>query len=529
MLQKITTALLLGAAALAAPAHAAQLVLINTDPPGVGFNDPTPATPVGGNSGTTLGEQRLIAYNRALTLWGSTLKSNVPVRVQGSFQRLTCTATGGTLASAGALSIFSDFPNAPLAARWYGGAVADALAGEDLDPEGNDIIANFNGDVGKADCIAGPGFYYGFDHNVPPGGIDFINTFMHEVAHGLGFQNFANEATGALPLNQADVFMANTRDLNFDKQWDELTRPEIIRSAISNGRVVWSGPQVNRNASRVLGAYEGVRLFGTLNREIVFGTASFGAPASAATLNGNIVLVNDGAGASTSDGCEPFVNNVAGQVALVDRGVCGFAVKAANAQAAGAFAVIIANNAAGAGAIGLGGTDPNVTIAAIGISKEDGDAIKAALPGVAVEYFTDPARRAGTEENLVRLFAPTTVSLGSSISHFDTVATPNLLMEPAITSTLRATRNIDLTPALMQDIGWTLESLKVGSCDTGVANALATGELLSVGVEQCIASSRNHGQTNVCIKDLARDAESRGLLTKAQAKSVEFCGATGTQ
>jgi len=45
------------------PANAGAIVVINnTDPPGVGFNDPTPAAPVGGNTGTTIGQQRLGAF-----------------------------------------------------------------------------------------------------------------------------------------------------------------------------------------------------------------------------------------------------------------------------------------------------------------------------------------------------------------------------------------------------------------------------------------------------------------------------------
>src|SRR5262245_57159698 len=91
----------------AASAQGAQLVINNVDPPGIGFNDPTPATPVGGNNGTTVGAQRLAAYQRALDLWGKTLKSNVKIVVQGSFDSLSCDATGGTLAASGALQIFA--------------------------------------------------------------------------------------------------------------------------------------------------------------------------------------------------------------------------------------------------------------------------------------------------------------------------------------------------------------------------------------------------------------------------------------
>jgi hypothetical protein len=51
-----------------------------------------------------------------------------------------------------------------------------------------------------------------------------------------------------------------------------------------------------------------------------------------------------------------------------------------------------------------------------------------------------------------RLFAPNPVQLGSSISHFDTAASPNLLMEPYITSNLGS--DLDLTDEQLFDVGW---------------------------------------------------------------------------
>jgi hypothetical protein len=215
------------AAALALPAHASNIVLNNVDAPNVGFNDPSPAVPVGGNGGTTVGAQRLIAYEKALELWGKTLKSDVKIVVQGSFAPLSCTASGGTLAQAGAIQIFANFPNAPLDLHWYGVALANSLAGTDLAPGGpdpgplappyaDDIVANFNGNLGKPGCLEGSTWYYGLDSNPGPGEVDFLDTFMHEVAHGLGFQNFANEVTGATPLGLPDVYMANTLDLDLN-------------------------------------------------------------------------------------------------------------------------------------------------------------------------------------------------------------------------------------------------------------------------------------------------------------------------
>src|SRR5262245_50157384 len=59
-----------------ASAHAAATIVIqNTDAPNVGFNDPTPAAPVGGNPGTTLGQQRLNAFQAAANIWGANLNA----------------------------------------------------------------------------------------------------------------------------------------------------------------------------------------------------------------------------------------------------------------------------------------------------------------------------------------------------------------------------------------------------------------------------------------------------------------------
>jgi hypothetical protein len=527
-------------------AFGANMVINNLDAPGVGFNDPTPATPVGGNTGTTVGEQRLIAYERALELWGKTLKSDATIVVQGSFARLNCNAGGGTLAQAGAIQIFADFPNAPLAGHWYGVALANSIAGFDLtpgpldpvsafdpsSPANDDILANFNGDVGQEDCIAGPGWYYGLDNNAGPGQIDFLDTFMHEVSHGLGFQNFVNELSGTSPLDLPDVYMANTLDLFYGLPWNfdfgdiNISRLLVRLSAVNNGNVVWSGPEVTTNAALVLGPYQGIGLTGTLNQELVFGTAAFGPPATPENFGGPIVIGQDGAGASSTDGCEPLVNgaDVDGNVALLDRGSCAFTVKAANAQAAGATGVIIANNQT-TGAIGLGGTDPAITVPTISVSLEDGNAIKAATPGVVVEFFIDPDRQAGTNQNLVRLYAPATVALGSSISHFDTVASPNLLMEPFINSDLRSATNLDLTPSLMQDVGWEIETLKIGSCDTGVPSVLDNGDMLHAQVDACAADAKNHGQFVSCVSSATNAAKAAGLLTGSQKGSISKCAA----
>ena len=68
----------------------------------------------------------------------------------------------------------------------------------------------------------------------------------------------------------------------------------------------------------------------------------------------------------------------------------------------------------------------------------------------AADYLTN-----GRDANgFARLYAPASVSPGSSVSHFDTVASPNLLMEPNLSASLESVINVDLTANFMADIGW---------------------------------------------------------------------------
>jgi hypothetical protein len=168
------------------------------------------------------------------------------------------------------------------------------------------------------------------------------------------------------------------------------------------------------------------------------------------------------------DGCLVFsaLNALAvnGNIALINRGTCGFAVKVKNAQNAGAVGVIIANNVAGAPPPGMGGTDPTITIPAALITQADANLLRTALlrrsrtkSGVIGTLHVNPTRYAGTDPfGFMLMYAPVPFAGGSSVSHFDVSATRNQLMEPAINGDL--THSVvtpeDLTFELMKDVGW---------------------------------------------------------------------------
>ena len=83
----------------AVPVHAA-ITISNQDGPGEGLNDPTAATPVGGNTGTTVGQQRLNAFNEAAAILNATFEINQTVVVNANFDELTCTTNSAVLGSA---------------------------------------------------------------------------------------------------------------------------------------------------------------------------------------------------------------------------------------------------------------------------------------------------------------------------------------------------------------------------------------------------------------------------------------------
>jgi len=113
--------------------------------------------------------------------------------------------------------------------------------------------------------------------------------------------------------------------------------------------------------------------------------SNFG-PKNFAEVSGKLVRIEDGTD-PINDGCEEAVNAdaLAGNIAIIDRGACAFVDKVRNAQAAGATAVIIANNRDGDAIISMGGTAPDVTIPNISISQNEGATVYAAMADGDVE------------------------------------------------------------------------------------------------------------------------------------------------
>lgn len=456
---RMTSGLVLTALVLvlaAAPMQGAVVInIINGDAAGVGFNDPTVAAPVGGNPGTTIGAQRLNVFTEAAAIWGAALDSGVPVNVRATWTALTCDATTAVLGSAGPQASARDFTLAPFTGTWYHVALANRLAQTDLDPANQDINANFNVNLGNAGCLTGSFFYYGFDHNEGTN-VDFLAVLLHELGHGLGFSTRTNGTTGAYASGFPSAYDHFLRDETTGLLWSEPTETagNRVASAITGVGLTWTGANADAYGAANLGDAPQLVVSGSAgaNGSYYVGTADFGAALSSPGVTATMELANDGL-ATTSDACTALSGFTAGNLAVVDRGNCSFIVKAAVCQAAGAVGMIIVDNAAGVPPPpGITGIDPAVTIPSVRITLSDGTLIKANLPATG-NLSTTAARKAGmSSSGSILMYAPSPFQGGSSVSHWDTSASPNLLMEPSINLDLNGT--LDATLELMRDIGW---------------------------------------------------------------------------
>lgn len=453
-------------------ADAATLVVIDKDAPGVGFNDPMPVAPVGGNTGLTLGQQRLIAFRHAADIWGAQLASRVTITIQAQFVPLACTASGAVLASAGTTQVFADFAGAQRPGTWYPFALANRLAGADQDPGVPQIAARFNANLGQAGCLEGAPFYLGLD-NQHGGNIDLVATVLHELGHGLGFQTYTDTASGTQLRELPSIWDHFLTDTTTNRTWADMSDAERAASAVNARRLAWGGPLVAGAVPGVLGigtprlAISGPAA-GPATGDMDVGVADFGAALSAyQPVSGQIMPVvdqPDGSGLA----CDPLgaLNRVAvrGHLALVDRGGCDFVVKARNVQDAGALGLIVADNVIGAPPPGLTGNDPAVTIPAVRIAQADAAVLKARLrsrsrtgSGVIGNLGVNSSQYTGADIfGRVLMYTPNPLQGGSSVSHFDTSAFPNLLLEPSINADLSHSvlPPKDLTLRLLQDIGW---------------------------------------------------------------------------
>lgn len=449
---------------------------------GVGFDDDTPAAPVGGNPGTTLGAQRRELMLHALSIWGEQLESKVPIVVEAEFDLLECTPDGAVVGGAAATGWVRPQPPPGAPANQppviYPVALGDRLAGRDIAPGTPDIYIVFNARLDQEPCKSNlGGLYYGFDGAGGTAAIDLLSTALHELAHGLGFASSVDEETGKLTVSLGiDAFSTHIRDLDLDRTWNQLSDLERAGSAGNVRRLVFDGPATTQAAKRMLERGEPQLILAPKVAGVTGFLADVGFALNPARtpVTGKLMLANP------IDACADLVTPVRDAIVVVEPNssrCTGRSSLNRLVQGGAAGILLVAPSPVDLPAlpIAAGPEEIRLPIATLAIDEAITLARELSKRTIVATLGGDPNRSAGADaRGRPYLFASSPHLRGTSISHFDPLARPDLLMEP-YTSDM-PTHDLDLTVAVMRDLGWISAcgngTVEPGEeCDLGAANS----------------------------------------------------------
>ncbi|QRK11910.1 myxosortase-dependent M36 family metallopeptidase [Archangium violaceum] len=224
----------------------------------------------------------------------------------------------------------------------------------------------------------------------------FLNNWLHDWYYDAGFDEASGNAQAdnygrgglandAIRAQAQDYSGTNNANMSTPADGASPRMQMYLFSGVQDAHLTANAP------ASVAGNYEVGVASG-------FGPQSF-------DVTGDVVIAQDesnASGASTTDACTALTNaaDVAGKIALVDRGSCNFTVKVANAQTAGAIGVIIADHLEGPVA-GIGGDSAGITIPTLRITLADGNTLRAAA-GLNVTLFRAPTINLdGTVDNVI--------------------------------------------------------------------------------------------------------------------------------
>jgi hypothetical protein len=166
----------------------------------------------------------------SIDVWSANFKSSVVISVDASWGR---SSSWGVLGSARPGSFFSAFSGAPDPSLWYPSALANALAGRDLDKKNPEIVIQVNSAAQWNS--RGDGIPTGNEY-------DLQSVFLHELGHGLGF--LSNDAYdpffGLGSLDEPTPFDAYLQTIDGRRLPDLPTPSKELGTALTTS-LVWNG------------------------------------------------------------------------------------------------------------------------------------------------------------------------------------------------------------------------------------------------------------------------------------------------
>ena len=170
------------------------------------------------------------AIQTAVDIWSENFSSTVPINVNVKWGS---SSSYGVLASASAKNNFSNFNGAPDKTLYYASALANALAGRDLDPTTPEV---------EISITSNAPWYYGIDAMCPPRSFDLVSVILHEMGHGLGFVsgNYYDVFSGFGRVDQPTPFDAYAQ-LPDGRRLADLPSPSLEAGKAMTTDLVWSG------------------------------------------------------------------------------------------------------------------------------------------------------------------------------------------------------------------------------------------------------------------------------------------------
>ncbi len=275
--------------------------------------------------------------------------------------------------------------NAASNASPFGWHDLDGIAGSETTvTHGNNVQAyedtNDDNQVGNMpDGGATLCFDFPFDDSMDPStyldaatvNLFYWNNIVHDVTYQYGFTEDAGNFQNTNYTGQgsgSDFVLAEAQDGGGTNNANFSTPPDG-----SNPRMQMYNWQISSSPDtfEVLSPAGVAGLYNALS-------GNFG-PTNVSVLDTLVLAVpNEACSAITN------TNDIAGQIAVIDRGNCTFVNKVQAAQDAGAVAAVICNNVTSP-IFAMGGNSNTITIPSVMLSQADCNTIKAAMPDVVIE------------------------------------------------------------------------------------------------------------------------------------------------
>jgi hypothetical protein len=170
------------------------------------------------------------AVQAAVDTWAANFASSVPVNVNVNWSKAS---SEGILAAASSKNNYANFIGAPDKTLYYASALANALAGKDLDPASPEIEITITSDAP---------WYLGTDGKCPPKSYDLQSVILHEMAHGLGFisGNYYDDLSGFGRIIQPTPFDAYAQ-LPDGRRLSDMPNSSLETGKALISTLLWSG------------------------------------------------------------------------------------------------------------------------------------------------------------------------------------------------------------------------------------------------------------------------------------------------